>query len=65
MSMLTMREPGRKVLATGAEAFARGGLKLGSVSLQPILAPLLPGWGIALRKSTKSSRASILSTIVP
>lgn len=29
MSMLTMREPGRKVLARGAEAFARGGLEAG------------------------------------
>jgi indolepyruvate ferredoxin oxidoreductase alpha subunit len=29
MSILTIREPGRKVLATGAEAFARGGLEAG------------------------------------
>jgi indolepyruvate ferredoxin oxidoreductase alpha subunit len=29
MSILTMREPGKKVLATGAQAFARGGLEAG------------------------------------
>jgi indolepyruvate ferredoxin oxidoreductase alpha subunit len=29
MSILTIREPGKKVLATGAEAFARGGLEAG------------------------------------
>lgn len=29
MSILTMREPGKRVLATGAEAFARGGLEAG------------------------------------
>jgi len=29
MSILTIREPGKRVLATGAEAFARGGLEAG------------------------------------
>ena len=29
MSILTIREPGKKVLATGADAFARGGLEAG------------------------------------
>jgi indolepyruvate ferredoxin oxidoreductase alpha subunit len=29
MSVLTVREPGKKVLATGAEGFARGGLEAG------------------------------------
>jgi hypothetical protein len=29
MSVLTIREPGKKVLATGAEAFARGALEAG------------------------------------
>jgi TPP-dependent indolepyruvate ferredoxin oxidoreductase alpha subunit len=53
MSMLTMREPGRKVLATGAEASARGGLRLGSVSLQPILATPASGVGDSIAEVHK------------